>query len=113
MVRTQIQLTKSQAERLKRLAASNGVSMAELVRQGVDRVLEAAPASTRGDTMRRAMRDFGAFRSGSSDLATRHDEAFAAAVAPRVTARPASPGPGATARPAAHAPRARRLARRS
>jgi Arc/MetJ-type ribon-helix-helix transcriptional regulator len=40
MVRTQIQLTEEQAEGLRRLATAQGVSMAELVREGVDHVLE-------------------------------------------------------------------------
>ena len=36
MVRTQIQLTKQQSATLRKLAASRGVSAAELIRQGVD-----------------------------------------------------------------------------
>jgi hypothetical protein len=39
MIRTQIQLTESQHERLKFLAERRGVSMARLVREGVDAVL--------------------------------------------------------------------------
>ncbi|MCX6550856.1 MAG: ribbon-helix-helix domain-containing protein [Acidobacteria bacterium] len=102
MVRTQIQLTETQTGRLKRLAAERGVSMAELVREGVDRVLEAAPATTQGDKMHRAMRAFGSFHSGLSDLATRHDGGFAMAVSPR-----------ATVYPIARAARPRRAARHS
>ncbi len=41
MVRTQIQLTEEQYEKLKKKADSEGVSMAELVREGVDHVLRA------------------------------------------------------------------------
>ncbi len=40
MVRTQIQLTEAQARGLKKLSAERGVSMAELVRQAVERILE-------------------------------------------------------------------------
>ena len=40
MVRTQIQLTEQQAELLKAAAARRGVSMAELIRQSVDHLLE-------------------------------------------------------------------------
>ena len=88
MVRTQIQLTDAQSESLKRLAAATGVSMAELVRQGVDHVLLGSQASTSADRMRRAMRAFGAFRSGSHDLSARHDDAFADAVLATHTATP-------------------------
>lgn len=41
MVRTQIQLTQEQAEGLRRLASARGVSMAELVREAVEHILEA------------------------------------------------------------------------
>lgn len=40
MVRTQIQLTEQQAESLKAAAARRGVSMAELIRQSIDQLLE-------------------------------------------------------------------------
>jgi hypothetical protein len=40
MVRTQISLTEDQAEALGRLARERGVSMAALVREGVDVVLD-------------------------------------------------------------------------
>lgn len=39
MIRTQIQLTTAQHEALKRLAARRGVSMAHVVREGVDAML--------------------------------------------------------------------------
>lgn len=42
MVRTQIQLTAKQAKSLKKLAGRQHVSMATLVRQGVDKVLASA-----------------------------------------------------------------------
>ncbi|MDO8691529.1 MAG: CopG family transcriptional regulator [Dehalococcoidia bacterium] len=40
MVRTQIQLTEDQVQALKEVAAERKVSMSELIRQGVERVLE-------------------------------------------------------------------------
>ncbi len=40
MVRTQIQLTEAQAKNLHELAAREGVSMAELIRQSVDYYLK-------------------------------------------------------------------------
>ena len=39
MKRTQIQLERAQYENLRRLAARRGVSMAQLVREGVDAIL--------------------------------------------------------------------------
>ncbi len=39
-MRTQIQLTAEQAEGLRRVASSRGISMAALIRESVDRTLE-------------------------------------------------------------------------
>jgi hypothetical protein len=83
MVRTQIQLTSDQASRLKRLAAASGRSIADLVRDGVDRVLREQRGSSRAEQMQRAARVFGTFDSGSRDLSTRHDHHFAEAAAVR------------------------------
>lgn len=77
MIRTQIQLTEEQARKLKRLAAEQGRSMADLVRDGVDLVLGGAQQESRGERMRRAARVFGKFRSKSGDLSRRHDDHFA------------------------------------
>jgi predicted DNA-binding protein len=40
VVRTQIQLTEQQLERLRRLSAGLGVSIAALIREAVDRALD-------------------------------------------------------------------------
>lgn len=78
MVRTQIQLTDEQLRGLKRLSVAQGRSLAEIVRDGVDRVLRQHESSSRGDRMRRAATAaFGRFGSGQPDLARRHDEHFA------------------------------------
>lgn len=45
MIRTQIQLKESQYQRLKGLAKKRGVSMAQLVREGVDAVLASRSAT--------------------------------------------------------------------
>lgn len=82
MIRTQIQLTEEQARKLKKLAAAEGRSIADLVRDGVERVLESTGESRR-ERMLRAAKVFGRFRSGTTDLASRHDEQFAESVAPR------------------------------
>jgi len=75
MIRTQIQLTEEQARRLKKLAGAHGRSIAELVRDGVERVLESTGGSRR-ERMLQAARIFGRFRSRTPDLSARHDDEF-------------------------------------
>jgi hypothetical protein len=75
MVRTQVQLTKEQAAELKRLALERGVSVAELVREGVDRVLRESRSLSREERKRRAL-TIRAFPSGVTDLSERHDDYF-------------------------------------
>jgi hypothetical protein len=79
MVRTQIQLTEEQARRLKRLAAEEGCSMAELIRRGVDRLLDGVTGTSREERKRRALAAAGRFRSGVHDLSTNHDQYLAQA----------------------------------
>lgn len=72
MVRTQIQLTPDQAEKVRRLAAERGMSMAAVIRALIDEHmvrLDKTTASLR-DTIRR-MPDF---RSGNGDISSRHDD---------------------------------------
>ena len=66
MIRTQIQLTERQARELKRRAAERGVSMATLIREAIDRMLEEGDSSGR---WQRALSVVGKFRSGQSDNA--------------------------------------------
>lgn len=74
MIRTQIQLTDEQAVQVRHLAAERGVSMAELIRFSVDRLLETTPhARDRDDLRDRARELAGRFSSGVSDLAAGHD----------------------------------------
>lgn len=74
MVRTQIQLTEEQASALKRLAAERGVSMATLVREGVDRVVAQDDWQAR---RQRALASIGKYRSGYTDISQNHDEYLA------------------------------------
>ena len=71
MVRTQIQLTEEQARALKALAAHRGVSMAEVIRQAVEQIIE---QSERQERMRRALSVMGRFRSGYTDISVEHDK---------------------------------------
>lgn len=83
MVRTQIQLTEEQAERLRDLAHERDTSMAALVREAVDRLLAGTPHLTRRERMDRALAAAGKYRSGCSDVSERHDEYFADAIESR------------------------------
>ena len=73
MVRTQIQLTQQQARRLKELAKKRGVSMAELIREGVEKVLDAPEAADLEERKRRALAIVG-IASDVPDLGVNHDE---------------------------------------
>lgn len=77
MVRTQVQLTKTQAQALKQMAAERGVSVAELIRQSLERFLQSAGTEDREQRRRRAIAAAGRFRSGLSDLAAEHDRYLA------------------------------------
>lgn len=74
MIRTQIQLTDEQARHVKRIAAERQVSMATVIRQGVDLLLRSAEtAATDDERIERAIAVAGQFRSGRGDGASRHD----------------------------------------
>jgi len=79
MVRTQVQLEERQYSALKAKAAAEGVSIAELIRRGVEMVLD--PASpTPEERISRAVEAAGKFRSGLKDLSANHDEYLAEAL---------------------------------
>lgn len=74
MVRTQIRLTDEQARRVKRIAVERQVSMATVIRQGVDLLLRSAEtAVTDDERIERAISAAGQFRSGGGDGAAQHD----------------------------------------
>lgn len=79
MVRTQIQFTDEQIQALRKLSASTGRSIADLVRQGVDSYLSAKPASRPAHQVERALRVAGRFSSGTGDVSTHHDRYLAEA----------------------------------
>jgi Arc/MetJ-type ribon-helix-helix transcriptional regulator len=74
MIRTQIQLTEDQAEKLQRLAKERGISMASVIRKAVDETLAKELKPTEMERRQRALKVAGAFRSGIRDLGTKHDE---------------------------------------
>jgi predicted DNA-binding protein len=74
MVRTQIQLTEEQSRRLKASAARQGISVAELIRRGIEAALGKESALSEEELSRRAIQAAGKFHSGRSDVSRRHDE---------------------------------------
>jgi hypothetical protein len=80
MVRTQVQLTKGQAYALKKLAAKRGVSVAELIRTGVEHVLRQDISVSPEERRRRALSVIGRFSSGGLNLSENHDEYFVEAI---------------------------------
>ncbi len=79
MIRTQIQLTEPQAQNLKRLAAEEGVSMAELIRRSVDQLLSSS-SENELVTREKALALIGRWRS-DRDLSEAHDDYLAEAFA--------------------------------
>jgi len=71
MIRTQMQLREDQVRALKRKAAERGVSMAQLIRDAIDRSFDRDDEDAKWE---RALSVAGKFRSGVGDIAERHDE---------------------------------------
>ena len=76
MGRTQIILTDEQLAALRRLAAEQGVSLAEMVRRAVARYLECGQGG-KGRARQRALSVVGRFASGCGDVASEHDRYLA------------------------------------
>lgn len=74
MIRTQVQLAEEQVTALKKLAAKREVSIAELIRQAVERLLRSSEAVSYAERRQRAIKAAGRFHSGRSDLSSRHNE---------------------------------------
>jgi len=79
MVRTQIQITEEQAAALKERSVALGVSMAEIIRRGIDQVLESNGGNMQEERVRRATQAAGRFRSGLHDVSVNHDKYLAEA----------------------------------
>lgn len=72
-----MQLTEVQFRILKELSVSTGRSMAELIREAVDRLGAIASVDRRA----RAIAAIGGFHSGSNHISDSHDEELAEAFA--------------------------------
>ncbi len=79
MIRTQIQLPEAQVATLKRLAAREHISMAELIRRAVDLFTAAPESGAVAERKKRAIAAAGSFHSGSRDVSARHDDYLAEA----------------------------------
>ncbi len=78
MIRTQIQLTNEQARALKRLAAKEGKSVAELIRNSVDDLIRRGGDPVPEELRRRALQAAGTL-NGPENLAADHDTYLAEA----------------------------------
>lgn len=79
MVRTQIQLQEEQMRALRELASFRGVSIAELIRQGVDTLIRSWKSTDEEERRQRAIAAAGRFRSGRSSISARHNRHLAEA----------------------------------
>ena len=70
MIRTQIRLTEHQAATLKRVAREHGVSMASVIRDAVDSIIDEADRQAK---VERAIGAIGGFTAGGRDVAREHD----------------------------------------
>ena len=76
MIRTQVQLTERQMNALKALAHKRKVSVAELIRQGVDLVISGPEPISHEERVRRALSIVGKFsdEDGATDVSINHDK---------------------------------------
>jgi plasmid stability protein len=81
MIRTQIQLTSEQSRKLKRVAARKGTSVAEVIRQSIDRTLVSEEMPDRTELIARARSVFGMYRDSATDVSENHDRYLAEAFA--------------------------------
>lgn len=73
MIRTQIQLSESQAAFVKEVAAEEGKSMAEVIRTAIELLREQRQKPSRRELMLRSLEAIGKYHAGVSDLAENHD----------------------------------------
>jgi replication initiation and membrane attachment protein DnaB len=74
MVCIQIRLTEEQAKTLKKLASTRRLSVAELIRQAVDSIIQSNAVIDIEERRKRAINAVGKFRSGKRDISKEHDK---------------------------------------
>ena len=78
MVRMQIQFTGPEVEALRSEASQRNMSISAVVREAVDeRLSRRRLQPSRDELAQRALAAVGRFRSGTGDVAVRHDDYFA------------------------------------
>ncbi|MHB8867678.1 MAG: hypothetical protein ACYC6T_12765 [Thermoleophilia bacterium] len=81
MIRMQIQFTEQQARALRAAAQHAGISQSEVVRRSVDSHLGVGRGPDRETLRSRALALVGAFAGTETDVAVRHDDYLADAIA--------------------------------
>lgn len=76
MIRTQIQMEEDQIEWLRAEARARGVSVSQLIREGVT-LFRAREERFPEDKKKRALAAIGRFSSGVCDISERHDDYLA------------------------------------
>jgi predicted DNA-binding ribbon-helix-helix protein len=74
MIRTQIQFTQEQWEALKKLANARHVSVAELVRQSVDKLIRSPENMSFDEYQQLCVEIVGKYQSGMADVSANHDK---------------------------------------
>ena len=79
MIRTQIQLEEKQYHTLKEMAAEYNVSMATLIRQSVELLIEKETKPSREELKQRALSIVGKYHDieGAADVSINHDKYLA------------------------------------
>ena len=78
MIRTQIQIEEDQITWLRRMAREKGVSVSQLIREGID-LYRHSEERLPLEKKKKALAAVGRFSSGRSDISGRHDEYLAKA----------------------------------
>jgi len=73
MIRTQVQLREEQMDALRERASEGRVSIAELIRQAVDMLLESAGTIDDAERRQRAIAAAGRYHSDVTDGSANHD----------------------------------------
>ncbi len=76
MVRTQIQLTEKQSDRLKNIATAQAISIAEIVRQAIDNYIKSNTAINTEERIKKVLELSEKYNDseGKSDVAKKHDD---------------------------------------
>jgi len=76
MIRTQVQIEEDQITWLRRKARDKGVSVSQLIREGID-LYRYSEDRLPTEKKKKALAAVGRFSSGRSDISGRHDEYLA------------------------------------